>query len=233
MVAKHINKGGVFMILLIGGEKGGTGKSMAAVNIAVAMCHKKKEVVLIDADKQPTTSNWAAHRVQDESLPRIICVQKTGKDLHQTIQAVAEKYANVIIDVGGRDTPELRSALLVADVMFSPISPAQFDAETIPKLEELIGMAKTVNSSLKTYAFISRANPATSEKNELIELFEEIGTEHLRLADSVISDYVAYRKASRYGRGIIEHTVKREKERGEKELLALYKEIVGVADGKK
>lgn len=221
------------MVLLIAGEKGGTGKSMTAVNLAVAMVIKGLEVVLIDADRQPTTNNWAQHRLNEESLPLIPCFQMTGKDLLPFIQSISAKYANVIIDVGGRDTPELRSALLAADLLFSPISPSQFDAETIPKLEELIDAAKLVNTNLQTFAFICRANPATNEKKELMEMFSEIGTEHLQLADSVISDYVAYRKASRYGRGIIEHTVKREKERGEKELWSLYKEIMGAANGKK
>ena len=38
------------MILLVGGEKGGSGKSCLAQNMAVYLQHQKKDVLLLDAD---------------------------------------------------------------------------------------------------------------------------------------------------------------------------------------
>ena len=40
------------MILLIGGEKGGTGKSTIATNLAVQLALDGKDVMLLDADPQ-------------------------------------------------------------------------------------------------------------------------------------------------------------------------------------
>jgi len=40
------------MILLIGGEKGGAGKSTIATNIAVNLAHQQQEVVIIDCGLQ-------------------------------------------------------------------------------------------------------------------------------------------------------------------------------------
>lgn len=219
------------MILLFGGEKGGTGKSMMAVNIATIMAHENKEVILIDADKQGTTANWVANRDDEEILPRIPCFQKYGAKLYLDIQAISEKYDNVIIDVGGRDTPELRSAMVIADVLFSPLAPALFDAETVPKLETIIREIKlNVNKDLKSYAFINKANPYTNEKSDLIEFFNEMESSELKLANTIITDYIAYRKASRYGKGIIE-LPRKEKGKGAIEIMNLYKEIQEVFNG--
>ena len=46
------------MILLIGGEKGGTGKSTISTNIAVTLAHKGHEIVIVDCDPQGTSTKW-------------------------------------------------------------------------------------------------------------------------------------------------------------------------------
>jgi chromosome partitioning protein len=213
------------MILLFGGEKGGTGKSMMAVNIATIMAHEGREVILIDADKQSTTANWVANRDDEGVTPRIPCFQKYGPKLYLDIQSIAEKYENIIIDVGGRDTPELRAAMVISDVLFSPLAPALFDAETVPKLETIIREIKlNVNQDLKAYAFINKANPYTNEKQDLIEFFSEMESSELKLANTIITDYIAYRAASRYGKGVIE-LPRKEGRKAIIEIMKLYKEI--------
>ncbi|XEI33116.1 AAA family ATPase [Aeromonas veronii] len=67
------------MILLVGGEKGGNGKSCLAQNLAVYLrCQFQGEVLLVDCDPQRTTSDWIQERNDNPELPQINCVQLYG-----------------------------------------------------------------------------------------------------------------------------------------------------------
>ena len=50
------------MIVLIGGEKGGTGKTTLATNLVVERTNEVGDILLIDADKQMTASHWCSVR---------------------------------------------------------------------------------------------------------------------------------------------------------------------------
>ena len=50
------------MIILIGGEKGGTGKTTIATNLASIFKHNGRDVLLVDTDKQGSASFWCATR---------------------------------------------------------------------------------------------------------------------------------------------------------------------------
>jgi len=68
-------------IVLFGGEKGGTGKTTLATNMAAMLALKGRDVLLLDTDRQGTASFWATIREDTEIEPRIPCVQKFGKGL--------------------------------------------------------------------------------------------------------------------------------------------------------
>jgi len=51
------------MMILVGGEKGGSGKSCLAQNLAVYFTRDKNAIVLmVDCDPQRTTSDWIQAR---------------------------------------------------------------------------------------------------------------------------------------------------------------------------
>jgi chromosome partitioning protein len=60
------------MILLVGGEKGGSGKSCLAQNLAVYLKQRfNTEILLVDCDPQRTSSDWVQARNEQEDLPSI------------------------------------------------------------------------------------------------------------------------------------------------------------------
>ena len=59
------------MILLLGGEKGGTGKTTIATNLAALRAAAGYDVLLIDTDRQGTAAAWCQVRAEDPRLPRI------------------------------------------------------------------------------------------------------------------------------------------------------------------
>ncbi len=98
----------------IGWEKGGTGKSTMATNLAAAHVINGHDVILVDADKQCRLCNL---RDENGHTPRVLGVQKLGKTLHIELKELEKRYETVVGDSGGRDSVELRSAMLVGKVV--------------------------------------------------------------------------------------------------------------------
>jgi chromosome partitioning protein len=134
------------MIVLIGGEKGGAGKSTIACNLAVFLASQEKDVLLLDADPQKTSSTWAYRRsvISSQQLPKLNSAEKTG-DIYETVVDFSKRYSFVIIDSGGRDSTELRSAMIACDVFYTPIKPSQIDIDTLGKMNELVEHASALN----------------------------------------------------------------------------------------
>lgn len=211
------------MIILIGGEKGGTGKSTLAVNLAVLRAREGRDVLLVDADRQSSAASWAQTRDAAGLMPRIPCVQGFGKELAKQIRDLADRYQDVIIDAGGRDSVELRSCMLAADALYSPIQASQLDIWTLETLNNLVAQASAFNSSLKAFAVINRAstNPLVNETNEAEEVLRDF--ENISLAKSIIRDRIAFRKAIVEGRSVIELAASDSK--ANTEIISLSQEI--------
>ena len=64
------------MIVLIGGEKGGPGKTTIATNIAAMRTKEMEDVLLVDTDRQPTSSYWCSMREDKGTKPRVASIQK-------------------------------------------------------------------------------------------------------------------------------------------------------------
>ncbi|HGO6081632.1 TPA: division plane positioning ATPase MipZ [Burkholderia cenocepacia] len=191
------------MIVMVGAEKGGVGKSTLASNLAVHLAHHQVDVVLVDTDGQATCARFIERRDEGGIQPSVPCVQRTG-DVAATLRDLARRYQVVVVDAGGRDSRELRTALGVANLLLTPTRASQADLETLPKMNELIGLARGLNPELKAAAVLSMApsNPVIREVEDARELLAEF--DQLELADTVIRDRKVYRDALLGGRGVIE-----------------------------
>jgi chromosome partitioning protein len=213
------------MIVLIGGEKGGTGKTTIATNLAAMRALAGRDVLLIDTDPQGSANYWAQSRDEESVTPRVACVQKFGKGLPAEVKDLAHRYQDIIIDAGGRDSVELRSALVITEKAYIPIQPSQFDIWTLNQMDELVETAKGFNPELQARVIISRSstNPSVHESDETGKLLADFL--NLDLADVTIRDRIAYRKAAKDGLAITELKPKDPKAVEEMELL--YKEVFG------
>ena len=211
------------MIVLIGGEKGGTGKTTLATNLAAMRVLAGHDVLLIDSDPQSSANYWV--QMRDELLiqPRVACVQKLGKGLAIEVKNLALRYQDIIIDAGGRDSVELRSALVVVDKVYIPIQPSQFDIWTLTAMNNLVETAQGFNPNLQAKVIISRVstNPSVQESVETRKLLADFP--HLGSLDLIIKDRIAYRKAAKEGMAVNE--LKPKEAKASEEMTALYNEI--------
>ena len=209
------------MIIVLGGIKGGAGKSITAANLAARRADDGYDVLLVDGDNQGTTWLWSNTRA--ETLPDvngITCVQLQGKAARTEVLKLAPKYDDVIIDVGGRDTTTQRAALTVADLVLLPFPPRGPDVWTLDQLAELLEEVRTVNESLRAWAFINRADHRGEDNKVAGEFIKE--TPGIELIPPRVGDRKAFPNAHTEGKAVFEMGSKNSRAVGELEGLYQY-----------
>lgn len=191
------------MIYVVGGIKGGSGKTTVATNLAVALALAGRDVLLVDADDQETATDFSAWRNERTAgKTGYTSIQLTGQAAREELRRLAGKFEDVVIDTGGRDTTSQRAALTVADVYLVPFNPRSFDVWTLEKVTRLIQEIQTVNPSLKSFAFLNRADSRGSDNLEAAEALSD--TEVLKFLNAPLGNRKAYSNASAQGLGVLE-----------------------------
>jgi chromosome partitioning protein len=220
-------KGNV-MILLVGGRKGGSGKSTIAMNICAALAQVGKDVMLVDADKQASSAGWSLERSTNKpDKGAVHCVQKYD-EIHKTLVDLDKRYDYVVVDAAGRDSPELRSSMVVAHTLLIPVRPSQLDLNTIPDMQKIINDSRIINPNLRVLAVLSMGptNPIIQETDEAKEFLSEFP--EIKLLTTIIRDRKIYRDSIPEGLGVVEIDNASESARkAKREIADLIEEIYG------
>ncbi|NRB11543.1 MAG: AAA family ATPase [Rickettsiaceae bacterium] len=211
------------MIILIGGEKGGTGKTTIATNLAAMRAKSGHDVLMVDTDKQGSASAWSDMRDLRKVGIRVPNIQKFGSNLAADIHDLKKRYQDLVIDAGGRDSVELRAAMTIAEKMYVPVQASQFDIWTLSIINDLISQAKSFNKNLSPQILINRAatNPAVNEVTEATEVLGDF--EYLNLSTCLLKERISYRKAAKIGLSVVE--LEKPDIKATLEITNLYKEI--------
>ena len=111
-------------VVAIVNQKGGTGKTTLATNLAWVLA-EKADVLLLDADPQASAQNWVAG---EGRVPETLVVKETGNgDLHRLARSMAPDYDWIIIDGPPGITKTTADAVRVADVVLIPAKPSPLD----------------------------------------------------------------------------------------------------------
>ena len=124
--------------IAIVGQKGGTGKTTLAENLAVAGVKARRTVAVIDLDPQTTATNWHDRRKADN--PTVVSCQVARL---RFVLAEARKSGVdlVILDTPGKNAEATIEASKAADIVLIPIPPAINDVETLPAFRDLLKVA--------------------------------------------------------------------------------------------
>lgn len=186
------------MIVLIANSKGGVGKSTIATNLVAMGAMNGGDVLLVDTDRQGSASAWANVREEAKGLPQIPTVQKFG-NISATLKDFATRYSEIVVDAGGKDSQELRSALLVADRLYVPCKPTPFDVWALETIENLISDVKAFNPKLETFIVFNMVstNAKRTEIKQVLDILNEF--EHLQFSGAILHERVVYLKAANDG----------------------------------
>ena len=135
-------------IFLIGSQKGGVGKTTICASFACKLANMGNDVCIVDADSQQSIAKWCQYRnYLDEKVSVVHNVSATG-NIAKTLIDLDTRYDHIVVDVAGRDSLEMRSALTVSHVFISPFRPSQVDIDSIPHLIELFEQVAAINPKL-------------------------------------------------------------------------------------
>lgn len=214
-------------IFVIGNTKGGIGKTTNAVQVATGRACQGKDVLLVNGDRQASSSNAIARRDAAGVTPGVTVVHyPDGAQLRTQVLRQREKYDDIIIDAGGRDSTALRHAMMIADAMLVPIAPGDFELdalydELIPLIDDI--QAQRGDNPLPVYAYLNMAEPNRLSADNLATRRAIESCPQLRLLDLNIVDRKAIASAS--ARGLAVREMKPRDPKAVKEIDELLKAL--------
>lgn len=207
------------MILTIGNVKGGVGKTTLAINIAIAHASEGVDVLLVDADEQGTALTFTELRSEQLGTSDYTAVALSGAAVRTQVRQLAGKYADIIIDVGGRDTGSFRAALTVTERLLVPVQPRTFDVWALDQVAELVREAKEVND-FDAFSMLNAADPVGHDNAEAATYLKEYP--EVEYLDAVIVRRKVFPNASAQGKGVMEYTPRDQKAISELESLIAF-----------
>jgi chromosome partitioning protein len=190
-------------ITVVGGTKGGSGKSTIASNLAVMLSAAGRDVLLVDADDQETATDFT--NLRNETKPGgagYTCVSLTGVAVMTEIKRLSSKYQHIIVDTGGRDTVSQRAALAVCHTYLIPFVPRSFDIWTLDKVVGLINEARAVNPDFQARAFLNRADSRGPDNDSAADLIKS--KPELELLPAILVGRKAFGNAAAAGKAVTE-----------------------------
>jgi chromosome partitioning protein len=142
-------------IIVVGNEKGGSGKSTTCMHIAMALLGSGQRVATIDLDSRQRTFThyvenrraWKARTGTDLPLPthscvgRAECAQSEDNEVaefgafNSAISAVEHTHDFVVIDTPGIDSYLMQVAHALADTLVTPLNDSFVDFDVLAKIE--------------------------------------------------------------------------------------------------
>jgi chromosome partitioning protein len=209
------------MILVLGGTKGGSGKTLLATNLTVLRATAGSDALLIDADEQSSAMDFTRQRQRRlQGEPGYTAIQTREADVAVQVRRMAGRYADIVIDVSGRDTTSQRAALAVADILLIPFAPTSVDLWTVDAVLALLQEARAFNRALRAYAVINKAFARGSDNRDAAEILRESPAQWTYV-DAPIGTRKAFSNAFGGGYAITEYQPKDAKAIAE--MMVLYR----------
>lgn len=126
-------------VIAIISQKGGSGKTTLAVNLATRAAQAKHESCVIDTDPQATAAAWGDWR--GDFLPVVVTAPPAR--LGRTIDSAAKNGVEfIVIDTPPHADAAAREAIKAADIVLIPTKPRAFDLHALEPIAELVSFAK-------------------------------------------------------------------------------------------
>lgn len=193
------------MIIICGGIKGGGGKTTAAINLAIMRGLSGYDVLLVDADSvdNGNASDFSALRDEAVENKAYTAIKLNGKALAKEIPKLAQKYDDIIIDVGGQDSMSQRASLTVADIFLVPVFPSSFDTWVVDSVNALVEEVSAINPTLKSYCYLNRADVTGNQNEDTAKILQEDYPD-IQYIDCPVKNRKAFRNAVSQGLGVVE-----------------------------
>ena len=150
MLIEHAVRTRSARVIVVGNEKGGSGKSTVAMHIAIALTKSGQAAATIDLDTRQKSFThyvdnrraWARQATRKLDIPEHFCFGNLNypsadeeaagcKALEDTVDTLADRYGVVVIDTPGQDSYLARHAHSLADILITPLNDSFVDLDVL------------------------------------------------------------------------------------------------------
>jgi chromosome partitioning protein len=183
------------IVITVAQQKGGTGKSMLAANLATAFAATSR-VALLDIDPQRSLTRWHQLRAARNGVAAIGLSDVSGWRLATALQRLQRDHDVVLVDSPPQIDTDARLAVRGASLVLVPLQPSP------PDLWAAEGTLKLATDEGRTVRLVLNRVPATSRLRETVEAaIAERGYPLLRAA---LGNRTGFATAFADGLGVIE-----------------------------
>ena len=184
-------------VIAVLNQKGGSGKTTIATQLARGLQLKGFSVLLVDSDMQGSARDW---RAVDEDNP----VPVIGLDrptLDKDLKSVSDKDF-VVIDGSPQATSLAISAIKAADFVLIPVQPSPYDVWATSDLVDLVRQRiEMTDGQLQAAFVVSRAIQNANISKEVTGVLSEY---ELPVLDNKIYQRVIYPKTAALGQTVFD-----------------------------
>ena len=182
-------------VICVAQQKGGSGKTTIAANLAVAFSRAGQSVALLDTDPQGSLGRWFMAR-RDLGGEDLGFSTASAWGVSYECDKLRRAFDWVIVDTPPKVDADLRPALREADLVIVPVSVSQVD---VWATDSVLDLARREHRT--TMIVLNRVKRGT-------RLLEEIGKSLEALeaprATTMLGDRVAYAETLGQGLGVLE-----------------------------
>lgn len=188
-------------IISVLNEKGGTGKSTVATNIATALHRQGLRVVLLDCDPQGTSRDWRDASPEGADLPPVLGVDRP--------QMLASSLKGINADIAIIDSPakaESMSAAIVraSQVALLVIQPSGADLWASGAAVKLIQAKRDVGGEIDAAFLVNRSSGAT-KLSKLVKSGEWNTYEGIEKLEASIGNRAVFASAMTDGLSVLDY----------------------------
>jgi chromosome partitioning protein len=182
-------------VICVAQQKGGSGKTTIAANLAVAFSRSGHSVALLDTDPQGSLGRWfmARRELGGEDLGFSTA---SAWGVSYECDKLRKSFDFVIVDTPPKVDADLRPALREADLVIVPVSASQVD---VWATESVLDLAKRERRPVMIV--LNRAKQGTrvlEDVGKALEAFEVLRSE------TMLGNRVAYAETLGQGLGVLE-----------------------------
>ena len=144
-------------VIALCNQKGGSGKTTVAVNLAQGFGQQGRDVLLLDLDPQRSASDWTS--VDPDALGFDV-METDRRELERRLPEWRQRYDLVVIDCPPQYAEPSAVAIRLADLVLVPVQPSPLDFWATQDTIDLIEARQQVaNGSPRAAFVVSRAVP--------------------------------------------------------------------------